>query len=417
MKIENKTPIAEEIIRNNPTGHGLFAGIGDNFNSVAQVICELMDDAVSNLRANKDDPELSMRVVLSLKNLGDAVEITVTDGGTGIADLGSALTIACRDGAQTPLNEHGFGLKHALASCDSSPDQKWSIRTRTKADAAANQYREVKAPYSMGTSELDKPMKVRFYSGTGDLPHPTGTSISVRCPMAKFRTVKPDRKAAQSDFHNLVRYIVEELRYVYAGILADTSITMEVWEISGGEETQHTLMPLLPVWEEGSVKDYGEIPCNLGGGPLTIRCKYGNILKNPSNAIYYKCNMESSGVELRINGRAIEHGMFDRVWGEAIHPSQNRFLVQVDLKAADELLAALRAVEKGGEHDTAVEYILKNPEFLSKKSVWAFGGDGWAFGCRIGRRGTLSQRNDPQASQAGNAGHPVSQKIWRRGRR
>ena len=121
MKIENKTPIAEEIIRNNPTGYGLFAGIGDNFNSVAQVICELMDDAVSNLRANSGDPELSMRVVLSLENLGDAVEITVTDGGTGIADLGSALTIACRDGAQTPLNEHGFGLKHALASCDSSP--------------------------------------------------------------------------------------------------------------------------------------------------------------------------------------------------------------------------------------------------------------------------------------------------------
>ena len=78
------------------------------------------------------------------------------------------------------------------------------------------------------------------------------------------------------------------------------------------------LTPLLPVWEEGSVKDYGEIPCNLSGGPLTIHCKYGNILKNPSNAIYYKCNMESSGVELRINGRAIEHGLFDRVWGEAI---------------------------------------------------------------------------------------------------
>ena len=180
MKIENKTPIAEEIIRNNPTGHGLFAGIGDNFNSVAQVICELMDDAVSNLRANSGDSELSMRVVLSLENLGNAVEITVTDGGTGIADLSSALTIACRDGAQTPLNEHGFGLKHALASCDSSPSQQWSIRTRTKKDAAANQYREVTAPYSMGTSEEDQPMKVFFYPGAGGLPYPTGTAVFIQ---------------------------------------------------------------------------------------------------------------------------------------------------------------------------------------------------------------------------------------------
>ena len=163
MENRNNNPIAEEIIHNNPTGYGLFAGIGDNFNSAAQAICELADDAISNLRANSDDPDLSMTIVVSFENLGDAVEIGVVDGGTGITNLDSALTIACRDGAQTPLNEHGFGLKHALASCDSSPSQQWSIRTRTKKDAAANQYREVTAPYSMGTSEEDQPMKVFFY--------------------------------------------------------------------------------------------------------------------------------------------------------------------------------------------------------------------------------------------------------------
>ena len=117
MNNEKKTPIGEVIIRNNPTGYGLFAGIGDNFNSMGQVICELADDAISNLRANCSDPDLSMTVVLSFENLGDAVRIGVVDGGTGISDLNSALTIACRDGVQTPLNEHGFGLKHALASC------------------------------------------------------------------------------------------------------------------------------------------------------------------------------------------------------------------------------------------------------------------------------------------------------------
>lgn len=213
MENRNNNPIAEEIIHNNPTGYGLFAGIGDNFNSAAQAICELADDAISNLRANSDDPDLSMTIVVSFENLGDAVEISVVDGGTGITNLDSALTIACRDGAQTPLNEHGFGLKHALASCDSSPSQQWSIRTRTKGDAAADQYREVTAPYSMGTSEEDQPMKVFFYPGAGGLPYPTGTAVTVRCPMAKFQTVKPDRKAAQSDFHHLVMYAIEELRY------------------------------------------------------------------------------------------------------------------------------------------------------------------------------------------------------------
>lgn len=39
MENRNNNPIAEEIIHNNPTGYGLFAGIGDNFNSAARVSC------------------------------------------------------------------------------------------------------------------------------------------------------------------------------------------------------------------------------------------------------------------------------------------------------------------------------------------------------------------------------------------
>lgn len=174
-------------------------------------------------------------------------------------------------------------------------------------------------------------MKVFFYPGAGGLPYPTGTAVTVRCPMAKFQTVKPDRKAAQSDFHHLVMYAIEELRYVYAGVLADTNITMKVLEVNGSTEKCHILKPLQPTWEEGTMKRLENVPYDLGGGQLTIHCRYGNILPTKGNAIYYKGNMTSSGVELRINGRAIEHGLFDRVWGEAIHPSQNRFLVQVDL--------------------------------------------------------------------------------------
>ena len=43
-------------------------------------------------------------------------------------------------------------------------------------------------------------------------------------------------------------------------------------------------------------------------------------------------------------------------------------------RVSDDLLAALE--HEGGEE---AEFIRENKEFLSKKSVWAFGGDGWAY--------------------------------------
>ena len=171
---------------------------------------------------------------------------------------------------------------------------------------------------------------------------------------------------------------------------------------------ESALTPLLPVWEEGSVKDYGEIPCNLGGGPLTIRCKYGNILKNPSNAIYYKCNMESSGVELRINGRAIEHGMFDRVWGEAIHPSQNRFLVQVDLISDNP--AALPATKNTKTSFCEADPRLKNLLSWIASYVPAPAKDVDSMELRYVKELTAKREKDPTALRVSRE-EPVFQKI------
>ena len=81
--------------------------------------------------------------------------------------------------------------------------------------------------------------------------------------------MKPDRKAAQSDFHHLVMYAIEELRYIYAGVLADTNITMKVLEVNGGTEKCHILKPLQPTWEEGTMKRLENVPYDLGGGQLT----------------------------------------------------------------------------------------------------------------------------------------------------
>jgi pyruvate-ferredoxin/flavodoxin oxidoreductase len=56
-------------------------------------------------------------------------------------------------------------------------------------------------------------------------------------------------------------------------------------------------------------------------------------------------------------------------------------------EASDALLAALAAIPAGGLKDgqkDAADYIIKNSEYLTKKSFWAFGGDGWAYDIGFG---------------------------------
>lgn len=64
-------------------------------------------------------------------------------------------------------------------------------------------------------------------------------------------------------------------------------------------------------------------------------CRYGLIRGRKETFLYYKGNMESSGVEIRCNGRVVQRGLFRRIWNGRVHPSRNHFLVQVDLRAKD----------------------------------------------------------------------------------
>lgn len=54
-------------------------------------------------------------------------------------------------------------------------------------------------------------------------------------------------------------------------------------------------------------------------------------------------------------------------------------------EVSDALLSALEEVQSGCEDVmTAVKFIMENKEFLCKKSVWCFGGDGWAYDIGFG---------------------------------
>ncbi len=284
-----------------------------------------MDNAISSIKANGGSGE----VILRLTDGGDYVDISVYDSGTGISDLGAALTISGRGGAQSPLNEHGCGLKNALSYlCEEV--EVWLLESRTKEDAAADRYRCVSAPYAA----IDRKMRAKVHQGNGAILHETGTTIRVRCSKEKFESLKPATKRAKATSvscaatskrnsptpmrpslprpHHHRRHLprAERSRELPSARSARASL--------GGR----------PGGDAGDGADFG-------GGKVTIRCCYGTIEADKENATYYKGNMASSGLEIRINGRCIERGLYSKVFGKALHPSCNRFLAQIDLRGED----------------------------------------------------------------------------------
>ena len=57
----------------------------------------------------------------------------------------------------------------------------------------------------------------------------------------------------------------------------------------------------------------------------------------------------------------------------------NRLNGELSREATDALIDALKAAKVPAEAKEAADYVLANTDYLAKKSVWCFGGDGWAY--------------------------------------
>lgn len=338
-------------INNKPHADELWAGIGGHFDSLGQIVNEFIDNCISNFAGNNT---MTRNIIISLVEItasGD-VRVSIEDSGTGIKKLNEAFTLGSCAAAESPLNEHGFGLKHALASANPGNDS-WEIYTRTQEDLDAGQFKKIEAPYKIEnfTAKICKEEK-----WPGKL-NGTGTIIQFICKKEMYKTIARGIRGGMSNFRNIADVLCEDIGFIYSGVIEENkaSITLDIKDVNG-DHINRSVGAVKPDWEDYIKPGSGSEEVNLGNGKVIIEYQFGKInekqerkeFDNTTARKYYKKNLSSSGVEIRINGRVLCYNLFKEIWGIEKHNSYNYLLVSVNLKSTDrEALPKTRTSKNG----------------------------------------------------------------------
>jgi len=302
-----------------PLAEDLWSGIGGHFDSFTQVICEFIDNSISNFDSNST-PSKTVDIVLE-KTKNNKVKVTVEDTGTGIKDFQPVLRLGDISVRESPLNEHGFGLKHALATANPKNDS-WKIYSRTKEDFKAGKYKLISFLYSFNMKPKEVQISKEVWPGVFN---GSGTIVEFECNKTLFNTLQRGISGL-AGFDKCLDYLREELGYIYSGIIEKGRVIINLRSIAYNK----TVEAVKPYWAGFYKPGSGKIELDLGGGKLIIEYQFGEM--NESSYVkHYKRNMSTSGVEIRANGRLLISSLFKEIWEIENHPSYNHFLVMINL--------------------------------------------------------------------------------------
>jgi hypothetical protein len=206
-------------------------------------MAEFVDNSVSNFK--RYDPLIRQVYMRLVEVSDDAVFVSVEDTGSGVDNLQNAFRLGGRDAPDTPLNEHGFGMKHALASANPS-NNNWQVYTRTQSQFDSSRYTKVVAPYAVDRLGAEvKSIEEEHWPG---LHNGSGTYIAFTCSREMFDTLRRGVKGP-SGFSRCVEYLAEDLGFVYAGLISSGEVAIRIVERDvAGHERNHNVAAVQPDW-------------------------------------------------------------------------------------------------------------------------------------------------------------------------
>jgi hypothetical protein len=291
---------------------GIFRGLAKQNMLFHQCVSELIDNAIA---AQREDHKFRIEVFLNRDEEDyNVVNVYVVDDCQGMTldVFKRALQLGESAMTESRLNEHGFGMKNALATL-SKDNGFWKIWTRPIGE---------KTVYS-AEGPFGPEMVIKDDESFPDedfLPTDLSTVVFVPVRLQFIQTVQ-GRGAPAKDLASLRAWLIEHLGVLYRGYLVlddNTGETSGAIYVSISRERLRVPPVVVPL---GSIQTrYLEV--EIGGEVVPLTYKYGTLdevrrdrlIHGEKAKFYYQGNTTTQGIDIRLGKRVIATKQFETIW-------------------------------------------------------------------------------------------------------
>jgi hypothetical protein len=294
--------------------NGVFQGLAKQNLLFHQCLIELVDNSIA---ASIEGTEFLIDVqMIQSEDDSEIINLYIGDNGKGMSSevLKNALQLGQSATTTSRLNEHGFGLKNALATLTSGT-RDFDIWTKHK---DSSEVHHVSGPFQHTmTITSDKDIDLP------SIPHLTNkysTIIKVSVNRSFIQTVQ-GRGARSDNLTPLRLWLIEHLGVTNRGYLEvnqETGIPYGNIFVSIGADKKRVPSLSVPL-ANAFIKRFN---IELSGKEYELVYKYGTLDKVEAQRMlyhdkvkfYYQGNQVSQGIDIRLGKRTIATRQFENIW-------------------------------------------------------------------------------------------------------
>jgi hypothetical protein len=292
---------------------GIFRGLAQQNILFHQCVGELIDNSIA---AQKPNQKFRVDIIfIKHTNESENLDLYVLDNckGMDLETFKKALQLGECATEEHRLNEHGFGLKNALATL-SGGNGYWKIWTRT---GNSSRICSVEGPFGPRmTIEDEDSFPDEDFLTSVDI----STIIKVPVKMSLIQTVQ-GRGAPSTDLQRLREWLIEHLGVLYRGYLEQDKNTYEttgtITLCIGNDSIR---VPPVPIPLGNKKIEY--IDVELSGNIYKLEYNYGTLdvvkrdtlVRGNRAKFYYQGNIPTQGIDIRLGKRVIATREFESIW-------------------------------------------------------------------------------------------------------